>query len=42
MLSSDIEEDSFGGFKKRTDVSDQLRTKVLGENAVRFYGLTRS
>ena len=44
MLSSDIphfegEEDAFGGFKKRTDVSDRLRAKILGANAVRFYGL---
>jgi predicted TIM-barrel fold metal-dependent hydrolase len=44
MLSSDIphfegEEDPFGSFRKRRDVSEGLRAKILGENAARFYRL---
>lgn len=44
MLSSDIphfegEEDSFGVFRKRADVPDTVRRKILADNARRFYGL---
>lgn len=44
MLSSDIphfegEEDPFGTFRRRTDLPERLRRKVLGETAARFYAI---